>query len=943
MNDKSTLERDTTEITTDIASGLDNAIVQRRLAEFGPNEFPSTEQTTASELFVRQFKSSVVVLLLVASAISFFTNEVLQACGILIAVFINAIVGFATEYRAKVSLEALSKIAGPVAHVVREGTRQEIPANQLVPGDIVILAAGSRVPADLKLVDAHSLNIDESIMTGESLPVTKASHPIDDDESVTFAKHGTHVLSGRARGFVTATGQNSSLGKLQKSLLNKERVPTPLESKLDELGQQLSILTVIVCVLVAVVGLLYKHDVWSMLEAGIALAVAAIPEGLPVVATLALAVGTQRMVKAGALIRQLAAVETLGCTTIICSDKTGTLTENKLLVTDLYTDGRHLKVSGVGYEPEGAITENGKVVESDELLELLFRAITLCNDARLIKTQEDKSWRVAGDPTEGALLAAAQKYGLTPADLRRSNPRISEFPFDLNSKKMSTIHEDEKQHQTVYSKGSPERIIQDAELIFTSDGPILFTDRIKREYLKVNSAFADYGLRVLGIAMKPMERGEKNFEHGLVFLGLVGMKDTARHGVDTAIEKCDEAGIRVMMLTGDQKKTAATIAHELHILKDHATTKRSNEQSNEHARERSHEHTNEHANELSHEHMNEHATERSHEHTNEQTKEHILEGSELEDLSDEQLTARLEHAKVIARVTPELKLKIVKALQGKNNVVAMTGDGVNDAPALQQANIGVAMGLGGTDLAREVSNMVITDDNFATIVTAIEQGRIIYDNIRRSICYLLTATGASVVAIAVAMITTGLLALNPLQLLWLNLIMHVFPGLGIVLQGAAPGTMQRKPRSPSEKLIEATERNQIILRSFVVALAVLGSIEWAKQLSLDVETTCTIAFATISLALLYQAWAWLFVKRKGEGAAQAAPVNGFMYMMMAISYALVVVAIYVPPLQLVLKTVPLDLMQLGIAMAAATASLIVSSLIDRIREISTSRSNAATS
>lgn len=897
MNEKSTLERDeTTEITTDIASGLDNSMVQRRLSEFGPNEFHSAEKTSVRELLIRQFTSSVVVLLLVASAVSFFTNEVLQACGILIAVFINAIVGFATEYRAKVSLEALSKMAGPVAHVVREGKRQEIPANQLVPGDIIILSAGSRVPADLKLVDAHSLNIDESIMTGESLPVTKASHPIDDDESVTFAKHGTHVLSGRGRGFVTATGQNSSLGKLQKSLLNKERVATPLERKLDELGQQLSILTVIVCVFVAVVGLLYKHDVWSMLEAGIALAVAAIPEGLPVVATLALAVGTQRMVKAGALIRQLAAVETLGCTTIICSDKTGTLTENKLLVTDLYTDGRHLNVSGVGYEPEGAITENGRVVESDELLELLFRAITLCNDARLIKTQEDKSWRVAGDPTEGALLAAAQKYGLAPADLRRSNPRISEFPFDLNSKKMSTIHEDEKQHQTVYSKGSPERIIEDAELIFTSDGPILFTDRMKREYLKVNSAFADHGLRVLGIAMKRMERGEKNFEHGLVFLGLVGMKDTARHGVDTAIEKCDDAGIRVMMLTGDQKKTAASIAHELHIL-----------------------------------------TER------ENTKERILEGSDLEDITDEQLSARLEQARVIARVTPELKLKIVKALQEKNNVVAMTGDGVNDAPALQQANIGVAMGLAGTDLAREVSNMVITDDNFTTIVTAIEQGRIIYDNIRRSICYLLTATGASVVAIAVAMITTGFLALNPLQLLWLNLIMHVFPGLGIVLQGAAPGTMQRKPRSPSEKLIEGPERNQIIFRSLVVALAVLGSIEWAKRLSLDVETTCTIAFATISLALLYQAWAWLFVKRKGEGAAQAAPVNGFMYIMMAISYALVVVAIYVPPLQLVLKTVPLAPMQLGIAMAAATVSLIVSRFIDRIMEISTLRSNTTVS
>lgn len=878
--------------TTDVRSGLDETVAKKRLAKFGPNAVETKRQTSALELLVRQFKSSVVILLLVASAISYATHDTMQACGILIAVVINAIVGFSTEWKAQVSLEALGAIAGPVARVVRGGKHQEIPAAEIVPGDVVVIEAGSRVPADLDLVEAAALTIDESILTGESVPVSKSANTIEGEkDSVTKAFHGTHVLNGRGRGVVSATGRNSSLGKLQVSLLESEHVATPLETRLDELGKQLSILTIIVCAAVAVVGLLYKHDVWSMLETGIALAVAAVPEGLPVVATLALAIGTQRMVAAGVLLRQLAAVETLGCTTVICSDKTGTLTENKLLVTDIYLDDRHFKVSGVGYEPEGAITEDGKVIESDENLRLLLEASILCNDARLIKPADEKFWRVAGDPTEGALLAVARKMGLILQDTRVANPRVAELPFDLVRKKMSTVHKRGEElgdnltsSFTLYAKGSPERILADSDFVLTSEGPVNFSDDMKRQYMKMNGAFADHGLRVLGIAMKQVDEKIANniSEHSdtnLTFLGLVAMKDTARGGVDKAIEKCKEAGIRVMMLTGDQRKTAATIAKELHIL------------------------------------------DRS-------TPETVLEDPHLNDMSEEVLSKHLDKAQVIARVTPELKLAIVRALQKRNNVVAMTGDGVNDAPALQQADIGVAMGQAGTDLAREVSNMVITDDNFTTIVKAIEQGRIIYDNIRRSICYLLTASGASVITIATAMIASGILALNPLQMLWLNLIMHVFPGLGIVLQGAAPGTMQRPPRSPSEKLLESFERNQILSRSIVVALAVLGAMFWSTRLSDSKEVTATIAFATITLALLYQAWAWLFVNRASDTKRGRTSINPFMYLMMAISYALVVVAVYLPGLQYVLKTVSLDAVHLGIALTASTASVVVCALLD---------------
>ncbi len=868
-------------LKSDARSGLTEDVALVRLTQIGRNEVKGRQSSSVFDLFIRQVQSSVVVLLLVASAISFITQEVLQAVAILLAVVINAFVGLATEWKAQISLAALSDMSGPTARVVRTGRHHQISACELVPGDIVILEAGSRVPADMRLIEAHALSIDESIMTGESMPVSKSAKPVDGEEpDITLAFHGTHVLAGRGRAVVTNTGKDSSLGKLQTALFEEERTATPLEVRLDELGRQLSILTVLVCVLVAGVGLIYRHDVWSMLEAGIALAVAAIPEGLPVVATLALAIGTQRMVKEGVLIRQLSAVETLGCTTVICSDKTGTLTENKLLVTDICVDGRQLKVSGFGYAPAGNITERGRIITRDSVLALLMKATALCNDAKLIHNDEDGTWRVAGDPTEGALLAAAGKLGLDLKSLRDTNPRISELPFDLVRKKMATVHNTGEPLKIAYTKGSPEVIVKDSKHLQTSDGPILFTDAMKSEYLRVNQSYAERGLRVLGVAMKQVD-SESNIneeiDYDLTFLGLVAMKDLPRRGVDQAIQKCKEAGIHVMMLTGDQPKTAKSIASDLSIL-------------------------------------------------SEQTDQGTIEGKQIAELEESEVAERLGKVTVVARVTPDLKLAIVKALQSKGEIVAMTGDGVNDAPSLQQANIGIAMGRAGTDLAKEVSNMVITDDNFTTIVIAIEQGRIIYDNIRRSICYLLTATVASVVTIATAMIFMGTLALNPLQLLWLNLIMHVFPGLGIVLQGAAPGMMQRPPRDPSEKLLGGFECRQILIRAILVTAAVIGTIVWCNRCGISDDTTMTIAFATISLGLLFQAWNWLSVSGPDDQSRQSAPINSFMYLMMAISYALVAIAIYVPGLATVLGTVPLSMPDIGIAIMASTVSLLVTNL-----------------
>lgn len=873
---------------SDINVGLTEDVARARLNEQGPNEVAFKHADSAISVLIRQFTSSVVLLLLGAAAISFFTtHDVLQSIGIMVAVIINAAVGFATELKAQLSLNALQKISGPTAHVIRDGKHRFIPAADLVKGDIVVLDAGSRIPADVRLIDSAALKIDESILTGESIPVAKSSTIVDDgNENSTVGFHGTHIVNGRARAIVAKTGRETSLGQLQCSLMEGHAVPTPLEIKLEELGKQVSILTVAVCVIIVAVGLAHHRDIWSMLESSIALAVAAIPEGLPVVATLALAVGTQRMVKAGALVRQLSAVETLGCTTIICSDKTGTLTENKLLVTDVLLDNRHLKVSGSGYVPKGAFSENGVEVGVDKGLQLLLKASALCNDARLQHNAIEDSWHITGDPTEGALLVVAAKAGFDHRSLRNEQPRIGELPFDLIRKKMTTLHHTQDRRIDVFVKGSPETIISDAISIATANGITTFTRDQKQGYLDANAKLARDGLRVLGIAMKQLDSATEFFadesvvNNDLIFLGLVAMKDQARAGVQQAIVECKQAGIKVVMLTGDQIQTAQSIGKDLGIYDERTNT--------------------------------------------------VLSGVNLEKLDAKSLAASLQDAVILARVTPSLKLHVVKALQAQSNVVAMTGDGVNDAPALQQADIGIAMGLTGTDLAREASKMIITDDNFSTIVQAIEQGRIIYDNIRRAIGYLLTASLASVFCIAAAMITLGVLAMNPLQLLWLNLIMHVFPGIGIVLQGAAKGIMHRPPRDPSAKLLGNFEMTQIFARALFVSLAALGVCHYCLTQAHSQETLTTMVFATISCALLYQAWSWLSTGTANDMTTnERVKVNKLMYLMMAISYALIPLAIYVPELQKVLNTIPIEAQHWSIVFAYSTCSILISLLFEK--------------
>lgn len=868
-------------LKTHATQGLSFDEAAVRLARVGLNEVAHDPGKSALSILVHQFLSSVVVLLLVAAGISFLTGEHLQAAGILAAVAINAIVGFATEYKAKISLEALREISAPTARVRRDGRDCSIPARELVPGDVVLVEAGNRMPADIRFLECASLTVDESILNGESAPVYKSAELVaSEDHSSTLGFHGTYTLKGRARGVVVETGAKTRLGHLQCLLSSTEAGQTPLERRLETLGTHMSVLCVVICVALTLVGIFHQQNIWHMLETSIALAVAAIPEGLPVVATLALALGTQRMVKLGVLIRELSAVETLGCTTVVCSDKTGTLTENQMIVTDIVLSGHHIQVTGQGYTPEGEFNEAGRGLEAKSSLTLvrLLEAVSLCNDARLEKDREGEVWQAHGDPTEGALLALAIKAGLKQSELSERYPRVDERPFDLTRKLMTTIHSTADGDGIAFVKGSPEVILQASSRI-QKDGELAeLTEEEKTLLLDENMKLAEGGLRVLGAAMK-RSKGQltpafiSTVEEELDFLGLVAMRDLPRTGVKEALKKCHRAGIQVIMLTGDQPATARSIARDLNIVE---------KDSPESA---------------------------------------VILGADMEQMSDKQTEEACQRARVMARVTPQMKLRIVRALQQKGEVVAMTGDGVNDAPALRQSNIGVAMGLCGTDLAREASNMVITDDNFSTIVTAIEQGRIIYENIKRAICYLLTATIASLITISLAILVNDPLPLTPLQLLWLNLIMHVFPALGIVMQQAASDLMKQAPRDPAENILGLREYLEIFGRGIIVSLSVLTVIQLLPILNMTATSITSICFTTISLALLYQAWAWL-----GLGQKDGVRPNIYMHVNMVVSYGLIFLALYVPPFSTALQTKPLTGEEWALALGSATVFFGLSNL-----------------
>ena len=764
------------ELNTDPRHGLTEDEAKRRLETYGYNELKKEEGVSPLTLFFNQFKNILILILLIAIVLSALVGEVVDAAIIGVIVVFCAVLGFVQEYRAERALEALKKMLTPTITALRGGKEEEIPSKELVPGDILLLEAGDKIPADARLVENHSLRCDEASLTGESVPVGKDIKPLSENVRVSDRRNivftGTIVTYGRGKAVVTSTGMSTEFGKIAEEVMTVKTEKTPLEKRTEEIGKWLGIIALGICFLVAGISV-FREVLWgkvdfpfivTMVMFAIALAVAAVPEALAAIVTGALAIGMHQMAKQNALVRKMTAVETLGCTTVICSDKTGTLTKGEMTVRKLFSGGKMIEVTGVGYTPEGEFRGSDIPAANQPSLRLLLQGGLLCSDAVL--EEKEGKWVIKGDPTEGALVVAAVKAGLHETEMRLENTRIEEIPFSSERKRMTTIHQMADGKRTAFMKGAPEVVLEKSSHILV-DGEIReLGEKERGDILKANEEMAQAALRVLGFAYRectePVECSEEHLEHHMIFIGLAGMMDPPREEAIEATRVCKQVGIKPIMITGDHKLTAVAIAREIGIYKDD---------------------------------------------------DRVLTGEELEKMPDEEFEKIVNKVTVYARVSPMDKLKIVKAWKARGEVVAMTGDGVNDAPALKHADIGIAMGITGTEVTKEASDMVLSDDNFATIVKAIERGRWIYDNIKKYLTYLLRCNITEVAVIGGVVIISGpeYLPLLPAAILYMNLATDGLPALALGIAPPDPDLMQRPPRDPKESVFSWDVRAFIIL------------------------------------------------------------------------------------------------------------------------------------
>lgn len=861
--------------------GLNMKEVNRRLVDIGQNVLSEKKGMHPVFLFLGQFKDFMVMVLLAATVVSGLLGEIADAVTIMAILMINAILGFVQEYRAERSMESLRSLTAPEARVLREGVEQKIPAAELVPGDLVLLEAGDRIPADVRFIQAVNIEVEESALTGESHPVPKNIAPLADDltpmaDRRNMGYMGTVVVNGRGAGVVVATGMDTEMGVIAGMIQSVEDEETPLQKRLAQLGKWLVIVSVAVCIAVVVTGILRGEGFYKMFFAGVSLAVAAIPEGLPAIVTVALAIGVQRMVKRQAIIRKLPAVETLGCATVICSDKTGTLTQNEMTVRQIYAGGRMIAVSGQGYDPKGEFQGADPTREREPLREAL-KISALCNNATLTKkgvrvaglfrsAAKEAPWGIDGDPTEGALLVAAAKGGIWREVLERKEERLAEIPFDSDRKRMSVIYQTKK-GKLALVKGAPDMVLKLCRRELTANGVVDLTEQRRREIMQANDGMARQALRVLALAEKDMaERSSpEEIEQDLTLVGLMGMIDPPRSSARKAIQVCRRAGIKPVMITGDHRLTAEAVADELGILRG----KRSG----------------------------------------------VLTGAQLDRLSDEELTQRVLDISVYARVTPRDKLRIVRALKKRGQVVAMTGDGVNDAPAVKEADIGVSMGKTGTDVTKEASAMVLGDDNFATIVAAVEEGRAIYDNIRKFIRYLLACNLGEVLTMFAATLVGLPLPLLPIQILWVNLVTDGLPAMALGVEGAEPDIMNRPPRAPGESIFARGLARKIGVRGTIIGLGTLTVFVAALFLGANMLAARTMAFSTLVFSQLFHVFD---CKSEDRGIFEVGMFsNPYLVGAVAASTLMQLSAIYLPPLQAIFKTAALTGWQWGMILVVA--------------------------
>lgn len=886
--------------------GLDEQEARARLEQFGPNKLIDARKTPPWQMFLNQFKDFMVLVLIAATIVSGFLGEWADAITIMIIVVINAILGFVQEFRAEKSMEALKAMTAPEARVIREGLERKIPAAELVPGDIVLIDTGDKIPADLRLLSVANLEVEESALTGESHAVKKRVESMAGQEEVALgdtrnmAYMGTVVVRGRGTGVVVNTGMHTEMGHITRMIQEAEEDVTPLQRRLEQLGKVLVVFCLLVCALVVVLGVLRGEPIYNMFLAGVSLAVAAIPEGLPAIVTIALAIGVQRMIKRNAIIRRLPAVETLGCATVICSDKTGTLTENQMTVRQVWVGGYPVKVTGEGYDPKGEFHFLGR---KGPEFNLFLKCAALCNNAQLTKGDLSVSgllrnikagklkrvWGVSGDPTEGALMVMAAKGKLWRKEIEKEEKRLTELPFDSIRKRMSVIYQDKSGKLTAYVKGAPDVMLDLCTHIYKDGRIIPFTASMKADTLKQNSEMARQALRVLALAYRPLEGyikeedfTEERIEQGLVFLGLAGMIDPPRSSAIQAIQACRRAGIRTVMITGDHQLTAQAVGKELGILSRGAK---------------------------------------------------VLSGTELDRLSDEELQQEAENVAIYARVSPKHKLRIVRALKRNGHVVAMTGDGVNDAPAVKEADIGIAMGKSGTDVTKEASAMVLADDNFTTIVSAVEEGRAIYDNIRKFIRYLLSCNVGEVLTMFLAVLMGMPLPLLPIQILWMNLVTDGLPAMALGVDPAERDIMYRRPRDPQESVFSHGLGWRIISTGILFALGTLLAFAIGLMMG-QVDLARTMAFNT----LVFYQLTFVFACRSERHSILEVGFFGNPQLILAvtISAALQLAVNYIDFLQPIFKTVPLELKHwvvvLTIAIVPQLLSIVVKSIKDRAKE-----------
>lgn len=862
--------------------GLSEEEAKHRFSEYGPNKLAEQEKISKTKILLHQFTSPLIYILLIASAVTFLLAEFVDAAVIISVVFLNAVIGYFQEYKAEESVRALNKMVVPRTRVLREGKEKEIDSEQVVPGDVIVLASGSKVPADLRLYQTIELKIEEAMLTGESVPADKNSDAIDADnltagDQINMAFMGTVVVSGRARGVAVATGTQTVLGIIAEELREVRPVKAPIQEKINRFSKQVGMLVLGASATVFLFGILTGETIKDMFMTAVAAAVATVPEGLPIVVTIALAAGVTRMAKRNAIIRNLPTVETLGSTTFICSDKTGTLTKNEMTVQLIY-DGEHTyEITGSGYEPKGDILHEKMPVEPRELDTLLhaFRIGLLCNESDVY--EQDGQFRVDGDPTEGALIVSAMKAGLNPEEERARYQRLGIIPFESERGYMATLHNHHGK-KIIFAKGAVEKLLNMCSACLISE------HLIRKDFLKFADTMAQQGLRVLAMAYKEMPDDTRDITHediesGLILTGLQGMIDPPREEVKSAIEGCRRAGIRTVMVTGDHAITAEAIGKKLGIAEGEAPA---------------------------------------------------LSGRELEMMSEEELFSRVRQTSVYARVAPHDKLRIVRQLKKHGEIVAVTGDGVNDAPALKAAHIGVAMGRTGTDVAKEAADMIIADDNFVSIFNAVEEGRVVFENIRKVIFFLIPTGIAAILSIIISQLLRLPLPYLPSQLLWINLVTNGLQVLALAFEPGEKDVIVRPPRPPHEGLMSKLLIQRTILVGFVISFGVIGNYLLALRSEDSLDQARTVAVTTMVFFQFFQAWN---ARSETISVFRMSPMsNPFLFFGMIASVFAHLAVIYVPAMQWVFRTVPLSMVEWGEILSASMVIILAVEIDKWIRK-----------